>query len=82
MFMAKFPRKLFRQKAYNFNGLANSLQHPYLVFRVLFSKNNAKGGVGKTAAAVNLAYLTAQPGNSTLLCNLDPQGSASYYFWI
>lgn len=37
-----------------------------------------KGGVGKTAAAVNLAYLSARAGNPTLLWDLDPQGAASY----
>ena len=41
-----------------------------------------KGGVGKTAAAVNLAYLSSCDGFRTLLCDLDPQGSASYYFRI
>lgn len=41
-----------------------------------------KGGVGKTAAAVNLAFLASQSGSPTLLCDLDPQGSASYYFRI
>ncbi len=40
---------------------------------------NMKGGVGKTAAAVNLAYLSAEEGNRTLLWDLDPQGSASFY---
>ncbi|WP_269542881.1 ParA family protein [Cerasicoccus fimbriatus] len=43
---------------------------------------NIKGGVGKTAASVNLAYLSAQAGNRTLLCDLDPQGSSSYYFRV
>ena len=41
-----------------------------------------KGGVGKTAVAVNLAYLAAREGAPTLLCDLDPQGSASFYFRI
>ena len=41
-----------------------------------------KGGVGKTAAAVNLSYLAAQTGAKTLLCDLDPQGSATYYFRV
>jgi chromosome partitioning protein len=40
---------------------------------------NIKGGVGKTAAAVNLAYLSSKSGNRTLLWDLDPQGAASYY---
>ena len=43
---------------------------------------NIKGGVGKTASCVNLAYLAAAGGEPTLLCDLDPQGSASYYFRI
>ena len=41
-----------------------------------------KGGVGKTAAAVNLAYLAAQSSAVTLLCDLDAQGSSTYYFRI
>ena len=39
---------------------------------------NIKGGVGKTASAVNLAYLAARSGLRTLLWDLDPQGAASY----
>jgi len=41
-----------------------------------------KGGVGKTATAVNLAYLASLEGKPTLICDLDPQGSATYYFRI
>ncbi len=41
-----------------------------------------KGGVGKTAAAVNLASLSALEGQRTLLCDLDPQGAASFYFRV
>lgn len=41
-----------------------------------------KGGVGKTATAVNLAYLSAESGLRTLVCDLDPQSSATYYFRI
>ena len=41
-----------------------------------------KGGVGKTATAVNLAYAFAVAGQRTLLCDLDPQGASSYYFRV
>lgn len=43
---------------------------------------NIKGGVGKTAAAVNLAYLSAHIGARTLVWDLDPQSAASFYFRI
>ena len=43
---------------------------------------NIKGGVGKTATAVNLAYLAAESGTRTLIWDLDPQGAASFYFRI
>lgn len=38
-----------------------------------------KGGVGKTAAAVNIAYLASQDRLPTLLWDLDPQGAAGFY---
>jgi len=43
---------------------------------------NMKGGVGKTATAVNLAYLAAGQGKRTLIWDLDPQGASSFYFRI
>lgn len=43
---------------------------------------NSKGGVGKTAATVNLAFLAARGGARTLVWDLDPQGAASFYFRI
>jgi len=43
---------------------------------------NIKGGVGKTAASVNLSYLASQAGRRTLLCDFDPQGASSYYLRI
>lgn len=41
-----------------------------------------KGGVGKTAAAVNLGYEAARAGYRTLLWDLDPQAAASFYLRI
>ena len=41
-----------------------------------------KGGVGKTVAAVNLSYLAAQSGKRTLICDLDPQSSTTYFFRV
>jgi cellulose biosynthesis protein BcsQ len=43
---------------------------------------NIKGGVGKTASAVNLAHLAASAGARTLVWDLDPQGAATYCFRI
>lgn len=43
---------------------------------------NLKGGVGKTASAVNLAYLAAADGHKTLLWDIDQQGSSSFYYKI
>lgn len=40
---------------------------------------NLKGGVGKTAASINLAYLFAKEGYKTLVWDIDPQGSSSFY---
>lgn len=40
---------------------------------------NLKGGVGKTAATINLAYLSALQGYKTLIWDMDPQGSSSFY---
>jgi chromosome partitioning protein len=44
----------------------------------IIAVTNIKGGVGKTTTAVNLSYLCAASGRSTLLWDLDPQGAATY----
>ncbi len=48
----------------------------------IFATYNIKGGVGKTATAVNLSYLAARDGYRVLLWDLDPQGAASFLFRI
>jgi len=44
--------------------------------------HHVKGGVGKTATAVNLSWLAAREGWRVLLVDLDPQGAATYYFRV
>ena len=41
---------------------------------------SGKGGVGKTATAVNLSSVIAKSAQRVLLCDMDSQGAASFYF--
>jgi len=43
---------------------------------------NIKGGVGKTAAAVNIGHLAASSGLRTLIWDLDPQAAATFYLRV
>ena len=43
---------------------------------------SSKGGVGKTATAVNLSYAALEQNTRILLCDMDSQGAASYYYRI
>lgn len=43
---------------------------------------NLKGGVGKTTAAVNLAYAAACEHRQVLFWDLDPQGAATFFFRV
>jgi chromosome partitioning protein len=49
---------------------------------MVLASYNIKGGVGKTSAVVNLAYLAARDGANTLLWDLDPQGAATFLFRV
>jgi chromosome partitioning protein len=48
----------------------------------IISSYSIKGGVGKTALSVNLAYVLQQAGMRTLLIDLDPQGAAAFFFRV
>lgn len=48
----------------------------------VYAAYNIKGGVGKTATAVNLAFESARTGARTLVWDLDPQGAATFYFRV
>ncbi|MEJ2134434.1 MAG: AAA family ATPase [Desulfofustis sp.] len=43
---------------------------------------SSKGGVGKTATSVNLAFAASTGGERVLLCDMDSQGAASFYYRI
>jgi len=48
----------------------------------ILSFYNIKGGVGKTATSVNIAYLASCEKKKVLFWDLDPQGAATYYFLL
>jgi chromosome partitioning protein len=48
----------------------------------VISAYSIKGGVGKTSAAVNLAYLSALEGARTLIWDLDPNATATPLFGL
>ena len=48
----------------------------------IFATYNIKGGVGKTATAVNLSYLAAREGYRVLLWDLDAQAAATFLFRV
>ncbi len=48
----------------------------------VYASYNIKGGVGKTTATVNLAYLASEEGKRTLVWDLDPQGASSFFFRV
>ncbi len=43
---------------------------------------SSKGGVGKTATSVNLSFIASTGGERVLLCDMDSQGAASFYYRI
>lgn len=43
---------------------------------------NIKGGVGKTATAVNIGHLASNTGLRTLIWDLDPQAAATFYLRV
>ncbi|MCC5952273.1 MAG: ParA family protein [Acidimicrobiia bacterium] len=49
---------------------------------IVLASYSSKGGVGKTAAAVNLAHVAAEQGWRTLVWDLDPQAAATFYFRV
>ena len=72
-----FCRCIYSIAHYHSFFVLSATKHRCMTVLALY---NLKGGVGKTAAAVNLGYLAAASGLKTLVWDLDPQGSSTYYF--
>jgi chromosome partitioning protein len=49
---------------------------------IVVASYSIKGGVGKTALSVNLAYVLQRMGRRVLLADLDPQGASAFYFRV
>lgn len=48
----------------------------------VYACTSIKGGVGKTATAVNLAFSSTEAGHRTLVWDLDPQAATTYHFRV
>jgi Mrp family chromosome partitioning ATPase len=76
------PFLLSRSKLYIVPYLAATEKTERKEFMQIVAVANHKGGVGKTTSAVNIAACWGEMGQTVLLVDLDPQGSASISFGV